>query len=167
MSVNRASEPLEILNLLEIVTRKRGTTIVIEMAGAWDLAGVPAARRAITDAVRVRPERVVLDLSGLAFMDASGIRATLELAHRLAAQHIGLVIVPGSRAVQRVFEITGLNERLPFIDKQPASVRAARPRTAPVGAARFDGVSPPPNGAGRRRPQAADAEPSLVQPGQD
>ncbi len=108
-----------------------------------------------------RPERVVLDLSRLDFIDSSGLHATIELAHRLAAQDIGLVIVPGCRAVQRLFEITGLTERLPFIDKQPTGSRAARPRIAPDGAAGSGGFSPPPNGAGRCRTPAAGAEPVL------
>src|SRR5437588_3707261 len=108
MSVKRGSEALEIPHQLEIVTREQGTTTVIALAGEWDLSGAPAVRQAIERALTQRAERLVLDLSRLDFIDSSGLHATVELAHRMAAQDIGLVIVPGSRAVQRVFELTGL-----------------------------------------------------------
>ncbi len=161
MSVNQGREPLEIPNELEIAAREQGTTIVIEVAGEWDLAGAPAVRHAIDRALTHPAERVVLDLSRLTFMDSSGLHTTIELAHRLAAQDIGLVIVPGSPAVQRLFDLTGLTGRLSFVDKPPTGSRAARPRTAPDGAAGSGGLSLPPNGAGRR-PKAVGAKPSAA-----
>lgn len=162
MAVNREVESLEAPSLLEIVTREQGTTITIELAGEWDLAGSPAARQAIAGAVTGRPECVVLDLSRLAFIDSSGVHATVELARRSIAQNVRLVIIPGPPAVQRVFEVTGLDGQLPFIEEQPPS-RAARPRHAPDGAAGSGGFSLPANGAGRL-PKAAGAVPSTGTP---
>lgn len=125
MAGNRYAVPMEDLNQLEIVTREQGTTTVIELAGEWDLAGAPAARQAIASALTGRPERVVLDLRRLTFIDSSGLHAAIELARRSAAENVPLAIIPGPRAVQRVFEITGVAERLPFIAPQP---RAREPR---------------------------------------
>lgn len=156
MAANRRVESLEAADLLEIVTREQGTTITIEAAGEWDLGGAPAARQAIAGALMGRPECVVLDLSRLAFMDSSGVHAALELARRSTAQNVRLVIIPGPPAVRRVFEVTGLTERLPFIDKQPPG-RAARPRNAPDGATGSGGSSLPPNGAGIGTPPSRTA----------
>jgi anti-sigma B factor antagonist len=153
MAVNRDTVPLEAPAQLEIATREQGTTFAIELAGELDLAGAPAARQAMASALTRRPECVVLDLSQLAFIDSSGLHATIYLAQRSAAQNIQLVIIPGARAIQRVFEITGLTEQLPFIDKQSTGSRTARSRNAPNNAAGSGGPSLPLNGAGRpRRP---------------
>ena len=162
MAVNRGVDSLEVPSLLAIVTRKQGTTITIELAGEWDLGGAPAARRAIAGALTGRPECVVLDLSRLAFIDSSGVHATVELAGRSTAQSVRLVIIPGPPAVQRVFEVTGLAGQLPFIEEQPPS-RAARSRNAPDGAAGSAGFSLPANGAGCL-PKAAGAAPSTGTP---
>lgn len=156
MAVNRGAQSLEAPNLLEIVTRKRGATMTIELAGEWDLDGAPAARQAIAGALGGRPECVVLDLSRLEFIDSSGVHVTIELARRSSAQNIRLVIIPGPPTVQNVFELTGLTEQLPFIDEQPPDSRAARPRIARDGAAGSGGFSLSANGAGRR-PTAAGA----------
>jgi anti-sigma B factor antagonist len=113
---------------LEILVREQGTTMRIEMAGEWDLAGRDAARAAIARALAGGPECVLLDLSRLEFIDSSGLHVTIELAERAAAANVRLVILPGPQAVQRVFELTGLLERLPFIDEQPTRSRAASSR---------------------------------------
>ena len=139
---------------LHIEVREQGTTIAIEMAGEWDLAARDAARHVIARALAERPECVLLDLSRLEFIDSSGLHVTIELARRSAAQSVRLVIIPGAQAVQRVFEITGLLERLPFIDEQPTGSRTASSRRA--GTAQRDlapAPSPPPEpDATPRRP---------------
>lgn len=118
MAVNRAAQSLEAApNLLEILTREQGTTMTIELAGEWDLAGAPGARQVIAGVLAGHPECVVLDLSRLAFIDSSGVHAMLELAGHSSSQNVRLMIIPGPPAVQGVFEITGLTEQLPFIDK--------------------------------------------------
>ena len=90
---------------LQIEVRVRGTTTTIALRGEWDLAGQPGIRRAIGDVLADPPERLVLDLSGLCFMDAGGLRSTVELARRAAAMNVSLSIVPGPRAVQRIFDL--------------------------------------------------------------
>ncbi len=150
MAANRDVVSLADLNQLEIVTREQGTTRIIELAGEWDLAGVPEVRQVAASALTGRPERIVLDLSRLTFIDSSGLHVTVELAHRSAAQNVRLEIIPGPRAVQRVFQLTGLADRLEFIEAHPTGSRAARPRSAGHGAAGSGGVSLSPDGAGRR-----------------
>jgi anti-sigma B factor antagonist len=115
---------------LNIVIRQEGAATAIELHGEWDLAGLPSIRQAMTSAPDNVPETLVLDLSRLEFIDSSGVHATTELAERAAAQHTRLLIIPGSGPAQRIFEITGLLDRLPFIDKWPTGPRVAGPHTA-------------------------------------
>jgi anti-anti-sigma factor len=60
------------------------------------------------------PETILLDLSGLGFIDSTGINGVIELHERAAQQNARLVIVPAPPAVQRTFEIVGLTDVLPF-----------------------------------------------------
>lgn len=100
---------------LRIVVNQRGTTVSIELAGECDLAAREALRDTINAALARDPGCVVLDLSRLSFIDSSGIHLVVELAQRSKRQQIHLVIFPGPRAVQRPFEVCGLDRRLPFI----------------------------------------------------
>jgi anti-anti-sigma factor len=100
---------------LKIAVRANGTTTELVVCGEWDLAQQLRARKAISAALDRCPECVVLDLSGLSFIDSSGIHNTIELHRRCVQQGIHLVIISGPRAVQRPFEICGLTDRLPFL----------------------------------------------------
>jgi anti-anti-sigma factor len=102
---------------LRILVGHQGTTTTIALEGEWDLAEREATRRAVHSALARRPEQVVLDLSRLTFIDSSGVHGTMELARRSAARNIRLAIIPGPRAVQRVFELCHLAELLPFLSK--------------------------------------------------
>ena len=86
------------------------------MAGEGDLAAQSMARNAMSLVLERHPERIVLDLSRLSFIDSSGVHNVLELHGRCAQQDTQLVIIPGSRAVQQPFEICQLTDRLPFLE---------------------------------------------------
>jgi anti-anti-sigma factor len=61
-----------------------------------------------------RSKEVVVDLSALEFIDSTGIRTLLE-AHRLAQRDgVRLRLLPGGPPIQRVFEVAGLLDELPF-----------------------------------------------------
>jgi anti-anti-sigma factor len=91
-----------------------GTTSTIGPHGEWDLSGKAAASRAVAKALQRSPDRLVLDLSRLTFIDSSAVHAAIHLTQRSQAEDFHFAIVPGSRAVQRIFDICHLTETLPF-----------------------------------------------------
>jgi anti-anti-sigma factor len=99
---------------LRILVSQVGASTTIRLEGEWDLAAREATRRAINKELVSRPERLVLDLSRLRFIDSSGIHIAIDLQQRAAQMNVPLWIVPGPKAVQRVFEICDLTHRLPF-----------------------------------------------------
>jgi anti-sigma B factor antagonist len=124
---------------LRVIVSERGGTTSIELDGEWDLAAREASRAAVTRAVGSAPECMVLDLSRVSFIDATGVRVVVELARRCAGQRIRLAIVPGPNAVQRLFDLCELTSHLPFIGQ---AGREAEPR---------DPVSPVTGDAGSGR----------------
>ena len=57
---------------------------------------------------------VEFDLSRLTFMDSTGLRVVL-LAKELCDRHsCEFLVIPGPAQIQRLFEVTGILERLPF-----------------------------------------------------
>jgi anti-anti-sigma factor len=131
---------------LGIVVAQRGTTTCIGLDGACDLTARASFRDATGRALSGDPECVVLDLGALSFIDAAGVRLVLELAARSRAQHARLVICPGPRAVQDVFDLCQVTEALPFV---PIPLKLQEPRD-PVSPATGDAGS---GGALSSRPQ--------------
>jgi anti-anti-sigma factor len=66
------------------------------------------------------PAVLIIDLSGLQFMDSSGLRALVMADERARAQSRRLAIVPGPPMVKRVFEITKLDQRLDLVEDASA-----------------------------------------------
>jgi anti-anti-sigma factor len=89
-------------------------TYRIRLAGELDIGALPDAETAAAAAFEEVWERLVLDLEALEFMDSSGLRFIAGLHERCRSSDRALSIQPGPPAVQRVFEITGLDGLLPF-----------------------------------------------------
>jgi anti-sigma B factor antagonist len=86
----------------------------VRPVGEVDLATVDDVRRKIDESVAAGCERVVLDLGGVTFMDSNGLHLALDADARDGGWQ--LLIIDGPRPVKRIFEVTGLRYRLPFVD---------------------------------------------------
>lgn len=93
------------------VVREDGV-LRITLAGELDLASAAEVEPVLREA---GAEQRLLDLRDLTFMDSSGLR--LILSAHAAARRDGrsLAIVPGPPAVQRVFQICGVEDELRFV----------------------------------------------------
>jgi anti-anti-sigma factor len=58
--------------------------------------------------------RITIDLSGLSFVDSTGIGVLLRVQRETDARGIELTIAPGPHPVQRVFVTAGVADVLPF-----------------------------------------------------
>jgi anti-anti-sigma factor len=99
----------------DVLTNRDGATLVVSPRGEIDLATVGLVRDAVAGEHQAG-EALRLDLRQVGFMDTSGLRYVLELNERAQREGFGLLLVRGPRAVQRVFEVSGLEPRLPFVD---------------------------------------------------
>lgn len=85
----------------------------VSLAGEFDLVGRWDFALAVATVLAQAPAEVVLDLSGLRFIDSTGRGAILHFVRELGPGRVR--IIPGAEAVQRVFELTGLTSLLPFV----------------------------------------------------
>jgi anti-anti-sigma factor len=104
----------------EVVTDGDGQVFRVAPQGEIDLATVDMVRDVI-EREYDSSSALALDLRGVAFMDTSGLRLVLRLADRAATEGFELRVVRGPTAVQRVFEVAGLEGRLPFVDEPSQS----------------------------------------------
>jgi len=101
--------------------------VVLTLGGELDLATVALLQEQLDRAIRGRGA-VVIDLSGLRFIDSSGLRMLLRAERQLRASGEQLVLVYGSRAVRRAFELTSLDHYFAWCDSPSAALCTARER---------------------------------------
>ena len=92
--------------LLEATERTDGITQVA-LVGRLDVTGLHEVDIKFHSATAARPHPAIVDLSGLAFNDSTGLRLLLQADARARERGYYLVLRPGAPPVQRVFEVTG------------------------------------------------------------
>ena len=101
---------------MEVTVHKAGTHTVVSARGEVDLYSSPRLREAIVSAVTERSPSVVVDLSGVGYMDSSGI-ATLVEALQLTRKHSGRLVLAGlTPRVREVFELARLQSVFDLAD---------------------------------------------------
>lgn len=68
------------------------------------------------DALAAVEGPLTLDLSALRFVDTSGLRLVLEVTDQARREGRAFAVVPGLPSVQRLFEMAGVAELVPFTD---------------------------------------------------
>jgi len=108
VSGSQLPEPFE----AQDVARDGRHTLVL--SGDLDIASATTLKELLLEVSLVGTTGITLDLSGLTFMDSTGLFMVL-FAKELADTHgYDLSIVPGSQKIQRIFELTGLLDLMPF-----------------------------------------------------
>ena len=99
------------------LTSESGPRVEIAIQGELDLATAPQLeaefeRIGALDGV----ELVVLDLRSLAFLDSTGLEAIVKFETRSRAAGVEFALVRGPRAVERLFAVMQLDQRLRIVD---------------------------------------------------
>lgn len=89
-------------------------TVRIAPRGELDLATTAQLQRELARVIETGPGRIVIDLGGVEFLDSTGLHTLLVVYAQARRDNWELTIIPGARAVQRIFEITSTIDRLPF-----------------------------------------------------
>lgn len=101
------------IGTLGLRSTREGETHIVELLGELDIAGAPRLEAELRAVEATDAEAIVVDLSGLEFIDSTGIRMLL-LASDRCSEGRRMSILRGPKQVHRVFEITDLVNRLPF-----------------------------------------------------
>jgi anti-sigma B factor antagonist len=107
---------------LDLNTEKSSDgTVRLVLTGEFDIASAPQVEEEMTRLEAGEATLILLDLRGLEFMDSTGLRTVVGADTRAREQGRRLLIVPGPEAVHRIFEVTGLTDRLEFVDDPAAA----------------------------------------------
>jgi anti-anti-sigma factor len=93
--------------------------------GELDLATAPVIERRLADLRDAGFRVLVLDLRRVTFIDVAGLRLILRWTQR--GDVVRFAVIPGSRAVQRIFGVTATRGDVDFVDACGARSRE-RPR---------------------------------------
>jgi anti-sigma B factor antagonist len=103
---------------LELQHAISGGEHVLKLTGEVDLESAPELEAAIVKICATGPRAITLDLSGLSFIDSTGLHVIASASQRCKELGSEFRLLPGPPGVQRVFELTGLIDTLQFAPRE-------------------------------------------------
>jgi anti-sigma B factor antagonist len=101
---------------LVLSTHQVGDLAVVTVGGEVDLDTAPQLGDRALDAVRDVSPHVVLDLTGVSFMDSTGLKVLLSVQRRAHLAGGSFGVVGPSRSVRKLLSLTGLEQTFPIYD---------------------------------------------------
>ena len=95
---------------------RQGATHTIVLEGELDLASAGLVEGELQRVEATDAQEIVIDLRELQFIDSSGVRLVYLADVRARQDGCRLMIRRGPARVQRIFVLTDLADRLPFVD---------------------------------------------------
>ena len=102
---------------------RNGNVVVIRLAGELDLYNAEAVRSVLLEECALRPERVVVDLSRVEFIDSTALGVLIEARTKLENRRAFLLASPALET-RRALEISGLDRHFGMHDTLDGALSA-------------------------------------------
>lgn len=107
---------------MEIQKRKEKNTVVVGVKGRLDAMTAPDLEKELLETIAGGEKRLLMDLSGLAYISSAGLRTLLVLAKKLKAEQ-GEILFTGLKGpVDEVFKISGFYSIFKIFDSPEAAL---------------------------------------------
>jgi anti-sigma B factor antagonist len=87
----------------------------VVLRGELDRVAAPELTRVLWAVEHDEPERLLLGMAGVTFMDAGGLRMILEAARRSERAGRRLVVANPTHTVRRLFELAAIDQSLELV----------------------------------------------------
>jgi anti-anti-sigma factor len=104
---------------LDISVERSGSAVWIRLRGELDAAADRRLSETLATVARDDASNVVIDLREVTLMDSSGVRWLITANSLSQEEGFRLWIVRGSGLVARTLAATGMDGRLPVVDRPP------------------------------------------------
>jgi anti-anti-sigma factor len=99
--------------LLTIAATDQPSHTLVSLAGDCDITNAHLLQKIMTGYLPAGARLAVIDLSGLRFIDASGVHGLVDARDVLAANGTTLALAAPQPTVARMFTLTGLGQLIP------------------------------------------------------
>jgi anti-anti-sigma factor len=108
---------------LSVRTDTIGTTVVLRVAGAADIASAPALGVQVADLIRRSESDIVVDLSDTTFLDSTALSVLLNINRRATRAGLGSAVICPPGPARTPMRIARLEETLRVHDSETEALR--------------------------------------------
>jgi anti-sigma B factor antagonist len=100
---------------LDVESRKTDSGVtVLAPSGRLDVAGAPALKEAVTEAMKGDQPRLIIDMEGVSFVDSSGLGSVVAALKQVRSSKGDLRLAAPNQQVRVVLELTTLDRVFPY-----------------------------------------------------
>lgn len=103
---------------------RRNGAVVVHLVGELDLYNAPEVREALLQVCAEQPERLVVDLGEVDFVDSTALGVLIEARTKLTNRKTFLLAAPG-RDTHRALTISGLDQHLAVHETVESALQAS------------------------------------------
>ena len=89
-------------------------SVVVRLAGELDLYNAEEVRAALAEAIERRPQRIVIDMANVEFIDSTALGVLIEARSKLGRD--GITLAAPQLDTRRTLQVSGLDRHLPVHD---------------------------------------------------
>jgi anti-sigma B factor antagonist len=104
------------------------STTVVTPSGSLDLESAPKLKRALSDLLRAGKSRLILDFSGVSFIDSTALGVLISLKRNLVWPEMMAIGAPSGEVIE-LLEVTGITRVFQIYPTVEAALRSL-PRTS-------------------------------------
>lgn len=108
---------------VSVETAETGNGLLVVLSGELDVGSAESVEKRLLDIEDAAPERLLLDLHELRFMDSTGLSLLINADRRARKAGRHVTIVSGTGPSRRILETVGLDTRLDVVQDLPAERR--------------------------------------------
>jgi len=100
---------------LDVESRQTDSGVtVLAPTGRLDVAGAPALKDAVSEAMKNGKPRLVIDMEGVSFVDSSGLGSVVAALRQVRTSQGDLRLAAPNQQVRVVLELTTLDRVFPY-----------------------------------------------------
>lgn len=105
---------------------KMDNYLLIRLTGQLDTGNSLIFKESLTDIVDKGEKIIVIDCSGLEFINSAGLGALLVNAKKLSADEGRIIIFGLKKHIEEIFELTGFNEVVDIVEDSHSAVERTK-----------------------------------------
>jgi anti-anti-sigma factor len=111
--------------LPEVPTPRKDCANVLPLAGEIDLHVSPTVRTSLNRMIAKKPRRLVVDLSGVSYIDSAGLGAVIEAMYEVEAYGGKFALAGMQETVRSIFKMLRLDQIVSIFPDVNAALAAA------------------------------------------
>ena len=108
---------------MELLERNQGEIVIVALKGRLDSSSAPQLGKSVEKVLLASHPKLAVDMSGVTFIDSSGLSALVQVMKRCRERQGAMVIFGLQQTVRMIFELTRLDKAFDLFPSEKEALK--------------------------------------------